>query len=84
MPKLPRDLPGRVLARQLERYAYRITSQTDRHIRLTTAITGPDLHITIPEHSPLKIGTLNAMLKDISDHLKMDKDKLVKDLFRPG
>ncbi len=35
----------------------------------------------IPRHSPLRIGTLNAILKDVSEHLKIDRDELLNSLF---
>jgi hypothetical protein len=38
-------------------------------------------HITIPKHDPLKAGTLNAILREVSGHLGMDKEKLLKNLF---
>jgi len=33
--------------------------------------------ITIPDHDPVKIGTLNKIFKDIADYLKIDKDQVV-------
>lgn len=36
MPKIPRDLSGKELAKLLSRFNYEITRQTGSHIRLTT------------------------------------------------
>lgn len=80
--KIPRDIGGRELAKLLEKYNYKITRQTGSHIRLTTTLEGKH-HITIPNHKVLRIGTLNNILIDISKHLEIDKQNLVKQLFNP-
>ncbi|NTU42442.1 MAG: type II toxin-antitoxin system HicA family toxin [Nitrospirales bacterium] len=81
MPKIPRDLSGRDLASLLNRFGYEITRQTGSHIRLTSNRNGKEHHITIPDHTPLKTGTLNNILKEIADSLKTNKQLLVKELF---
>ncbi|MDI1471643.1 type II toxin-antitoxin system HicA family toxin [Thermodesulfovibrio sp. 1176] len=58
-----------------------ITRKTGSHIRLTSFIKNEPHHITIPDHTPLKIGTLSQILKDIANYLKINKDDLVKKLF---
>ena len=77
--KLPRDLSGQQLARLLQRLGYDVTRQTGSHIRLTRAGEKPH-HITIPGHATLKVGTLNAILKDVAAHLGIGKDELLKRL----
>jgi len=62
--KLPRDISGIELAKELVELEYHITRQTGSHIRLTTFENGVH-HITIPAHNPLKIGTLAAILANI-------------------
>jgi hypothetical protein len=37
-------------------------------------------HITIPNHDPLKLGTLSAILSDAADQLKLSKEELVNKL----
>ena len=64
----------------LRRYGYEITRQTGSHLRLTTRLKG-EHHITIPRHKPLKVGTLNSILKDVADHLGMEKGRLIRELF---
>jgi predicted RNA binding protein YcfA (HicA-like mRNA interferase family) len=81
MPKIPRDLSGSAFTGLLRVYGYEISRQTGSHIRLTTHYTGICHNITIPNHFPLKIGTLNNILKDIADYLKIDKESLVDKLF---
>jgi len=78
--KLPRDLDGNQLAQALSNFGYEIIRQTGSHIRLTTQQQG-EHHITIPNHSPLKVGTLNAILKDVADHIGMSRDALLSQLF---
>lgn len=78
--KLPRDITGTELASTLKQLGYEIVRQTGSHIRLTTQ-QGGEHHITIPNHAPLKTGTLSAILKDVATHFKMSRDDLVKQLF---
>jgi predicted RNA binding protein YcfA (HicA-like mRNA interferase family) len=78
--KLPRDLSGRELVKKLERLEYQIDHQTGSHIRLTTELGGTH-SITIPNHAPLKIGTLSAILRDVSEHAGLSRDELIDLLF---
>ncbi|MGQ9496742.1 MAG: type II toxin-antitoxin system HicA family toxin [Desulfotomaculales bacterium] len=78
--KAPRDVSGERIAKLLARYGYRITLQTGSHLRLTTTLGG-EHHITIPLHNPLKVGTLNGILTDVANHLKIPKEVLVRELF---
>ena len=79
--KLPRDVGGEELAALLGRYGYRITRQTGSHMRLTTTAKGFENHVTIPEHKPLKVGTLDHIVNEIAAYLEMEHEKLVKELF---
>jgi len=81
MLKIPRNLSGRKLATLLNKYDYIITRQTGSHIRLTSNYKGILHHITIPDHTPIKIGTLSHILKDIADYLKMDKNVFISELL---
>lgn len=81
MPKIPRDISGRELANFLKKFGYEITRQTGSHIRLTNSGKNESHHITIPDHAPLKIGTLSHILKDVASYLKMGKDDFIKELF---
>ncbi|WP_456465656.1 type II toxin-antitoxin system HicA family toxin [Persephonella sp.] len=82
MSKIPRDVNGKDLSKKLKKYGYTITRQTGSHIRLSSNYMGYEHHITIPEHNPLKVGTLNAILVEISSYLKIDKKKLINELFK--
>jgi predicted RNA binding protein YcfA (HicA-like mRNA interferase family) len=78
--KLPRDISGIELADLLTRYGYSVTRQTGSHLRLTTQIGG-EHHLTIPVHSSLRLGTLNAILNEAAWHLKRDKSDLMRELW---
>ena len=78
--KIPRDLTGNDLIKKLKKFDYQVTRQSGSHIRLTTSLHG-EHHITIPNHDPLKIGTLSSILSDIAQHLKITKDELLQRLF---
>jgi predicted RNA binding protein YcfA (HicA-like mRNA interferase family) len=80
MKKIPRDLSGRALIKKLENLGYLQTRQVGSHIRLTTEEKGIH-HITIPEHDPIKIGTLSNILKDIASHYEITKEELINRLF---
>jgi predicted RNA binding protein YcfA (HicA-like mRNA interferase family) len=81
MPKIPRDISGRELARLLDKYGYKIVRETGSHIRLVSIYKETEHKITIPDHQPIKIGTLNSILHDISEYLKISKQELTQELF---
>ncbi len=78
--RLPRDLSGTDLAQALRALGYRVTRQTGSHLRLTTPEHG-EHHITIPQHNPLRVGTLASILADVAEHFDMDREQLVERLF---
>ena len=78
--KLPRDMGGEELAGKLRRHGYEVTRQTGSHMRLTT-FKGGEHHVTIPRHKPLRVGTLNMVLRDVADHLNMNRDDLIRSLM---
>jgi predicted RNA binding protein YcfA (HicA-like mRNA interferase family) len=78
--KLPRDISGNELLKFLKIYGYQLTRQTGSHLRLTTQLNG-EHHLTIPNHSPIKIGTLSSILAEVAIHLGKTKDEVMKELF---
>ena len=78
--KLPRDIDASDLIKALSKFGYEPTRQTGSHIRLTTQQNGQH-HLTIPNHDPLKIGTLNAILTEAAQHLGVSKQELTEKLF---
>lgn len=81
MIKLPRDINGKHILKKLEKIGYQKTKQTGSHIKLTKKFDIGEHHITIPNHDPIKIGTLNSIVKDLSENLKLSKDEVFKILF---
>jgi len=78
--RLPRDWDGEKLAKLLRRYGYELSRQTGSHMRLTTQ-QGGEHHVTIPRHSPLRVGTLNAIIKDVAQHMELERDELLRELM---
>ena len=77
--RLPRDVSGHDLAVALRQLGYAVTRQSGSHQRLTTQ-QGGEHHITIPAHSPLRVGTLHSILKQVAEHHGTDVEALVNDL----
>lgn len=78
--RMPRDLSGPELIRRLGRLGYAVTRQSGSHIRLTTSENG-EHHVTVPNHDPLRVGTLSAILGAVAGHLGIDRDALLKRLL---
>ena len=79
--KLPRDVDGADLAHTLERLGYQTIRQTGSHLRLASTVKGKEHHVTVPIHSPIKVGTLDRILNDVDSYLGIDRTALVDRLF---
>lgn len=77
MPRIPRDLTGVELARRLERFGYGVVRQTGSRMRLTSTVEGREHHQTIPDRAPLKVGTMNSILREVGDFLRLDRSTLL-------
>lgn len=77
--KLPRDCSGPDLAKALRKLGYAIVRQDGSHMRLSTTQHG-EHHVTVPAHSALKVGLLNAVLKDVAAHHRMSLEDLLGEL----
>ena len=78
--KMPRDVSGDQLIRLLARLEYEPSRQTGSHVRLTRR-THPTHHLTIPKHNPVKIGTLNNILRNVAETLNISKEELIERLW---
>ena len=78
--KLPRSLSAQELTKSLTKYNYQVDRQKGSYMRLTTLPSG-EHHITIPNHDPLKTGTLSSILGDIANHLGKTKEEVIEELF---
>jgi predicted RNA binding protein YcfA (HicA-like mRNA interferase family) len=77
--KLPRNTDADDLVKALSRLGYRVVRQSGSHLRLQCS--DPLHSLTIPNHSPLRIGTLASILSDIATRRRIDKESLIKLLF---
>jgi predicted RNA binding protein YcfA (HicA-like mRNA interferase family) len=77
--KVPRNLSSERLIQLLATFGYETTRQTGSHIRLTTQANGQH-HLTIPAHDPLKIGTLNSILRSVGEHFSLTKDEVLENI----
>lgn len=80
--RLPRDLTGAELVRRLARLGYAVTRQTGSHMRLICRSGGGEHHVTVPNHDPLRIGTLAAILDAVAAHQGVSRDELSQRLYQ--
>jgi len=78
--KLPRNISGAELARALRKLGYVTTRQSGSHLRLTTSEHGQH-HVTVPNHDPVKVGTLSGIIGDVARHFEISRDELIEQLF---
>jgi predicted RNA binding protein YcfA (HicA-like mRNA interferase family) len=78
--KIPRDIGASELIRALRVLGYESVRQDGSHIRLTTTRDGTH-HVTVPNHRPLKTGTLlGGVLKPVAAHHKLTVEELLANL----
>lgn len=75
--KIPRDVSAQELVVALRKLGYEVTRQKGSHIRVTTERDGQN-HEVVPNHNPIKTGTLSGILKRIAFHHKMDAAELLR------
>jgi predicted RNA binding protein YcfA (HicA-like mRNA interferase family) len=56
-----------------------VDRQKGSHIRVTTQRDG-EHHEVVPNHNPIKIGTLSTLLKSVAAHHKLTVEDLVREL----
>lgn len=68
------------MARALRVLGYERVRREGSHIRLTTQVNGAH-HVTVPNHKPLKVGTLlGGVLKPVSVHHGLTVESLLAKL----
>ena len=78
--KIPRDLSGRELVRALcKHWDYRVVNQVGSHVILQTETPGHQ-RISVPDHSPLRVGTLNAILRQVAEHKGITREDILDTL----
>lgn len=75
--KLPRDLNGATLIKLLVReFGYRRVHQVGSHVILETDF--PRSHrLSVPDHSPLRIGTLNSILRAVASAQNIEREDIL-------
>lgn len=77
--KIPRNISGVLLVKKLRLFGYVLVRQDGSHLRLTTKKNG-EHHVTIPNHSPIKVGTLNGILKAVAIHHDFSVEEILDEL----
>lgn len=77
--KTPRGVSGPELIKALRVLGYERIRQDGSHIRLTTQLDG-EYHVTVPNHRPVKVGTLKGILKLLAAHHQLTGEALLKKL----
>jgi predicted RNA binding protein YcfA (HicA-like mRNA interferase family) len=75
--KLPRDVSGPELVKALRVLGYDVSRQKGSHVRITTQRNG-EHHEVVPNHHPIKTGTLSCILKSVAAHHRLKVDELVR------
>ena len=75
--KTPRDLDGSELVKILKRYGYNTIHQTGSHIIIRTQEKGEHT-LSVPNHKPLKVGTLDSILGGIAEHFEIKKEEVIR------
>jgi predicted RNA binding protein YcfA (HicA-like mRNA interferase family) len=78
--KVPRDINANELITLLSHYGYTVTRQTGSHIRLSKQSDKGMHNITIPNHSPIKVGTLHSIIKDFCNKNDLNTNDIYKQL----
>ena len=77
--KLPRDISASQLIKGLKVFGYSIDHQRGSHIRIVTRLNGQH-HETIPNLSPIKVGTLARILQNVARHHNVTVEDLLLEL----
>jgi predicted RNA binding protein YcfA (HicA-like mRNA interferase family) len=77
--RMPRDVSADELVKALKKFCYFVSHRKGSHIRVTTIRNG-EHHETIPNHSPIKIGTLSKILHNLARHHNMTVETLLSEL----
>ncbi len=78
--KLPRDLSGAELIKLLcKHFGYRRVNQEGSHVVLV--IDKPRSHrVSVPDHSPLRVGTLNGIIRAVAAAKGVSKEEILQRL----
>jgi predicted RNA binding protein YcfA (HicA-like mRNA interferase family) len=75
--KIPRDISGSELLKKLSRLGYTFCWQTGSHLICETELNGRH-RISIPNHDPIKVGTLSMILSEVAAHHDITKQDVLE------
>ncbi len=78
--KTPRDISGKEIIKALKVFGYNTVRQNGSHIRVTSLRNG-EHHLVIPNHHPIKTGTLNGIISQVAQHFQLTKEEVLAKLF---
>ena len=78
--RVPRDLSGAELIKVLCRdWGYRQAHQEGSHVILQTETPGHQ-RLSVPNHKPLRVGTLNGIVRAVATHKGVDREAVLNSL----
>ena len=78
--KIPRDLSGAQLVKvRCCNWSYRVIHQEGSHIILQTDAPSHQ-RLSVPNHNPLRVGTLNGIVRAVSAHKGVERQRLLDTL----
>jgi predicted RNA binding protein YcfA (HicA-like mRNA interferase family) len=78
--KVPRDLSGAQLVKVLGRdWGYRVVHQEGSHLILQTDVPTHQ-RLSVPNHNPVRVGTLNSIVRAVSAHKGVERQQLLEAL----
>lgn len=78
--KVPRDLSGAQLIKVLCRdWGYPLVHQEGSHVILQTETPGHQ-RLSVPNHNPMRVGTLNGIVRAVATHKGADRQTLLDSL----
>jgi len=78
--KVPRDLSGAQLIEALCRdWGYRQVHQEGSYVILQTETPGHQ-RLSVPNHNPLRVGTLNGIVRAVATHKSADRQTVLDSL----
>jgi predicted RNA binding protein YcfA (HicA-like mRNA interferase family) len=78
--KLPRDLSGAQLVKVLCReWGYHQLHQEGSHVILETESPAHQ-RLSVPNHNPLRVGTLNSIVRTVATHKGIERQTLLDSL----
>jgi predicted RNA binding protein YcfA (HicA-like mRNA interferase family) len=75
--RTPRNISSQDLIKSLKELGYEVTRQKGSHIRISTTVNGVH-HETVPNHDPIKFGTIQSILKSIARHHGLTVQELIQ------